>query len=79
MAFGLGVLVLMQLGRAVVALITGAAVMAVTGFFLTDSVSALFTVVVMWIVRRLDGMLENQYHYLERVREEREREEGDYR
>ena len=79
MAFGLGVLVLMQLGRAAVALISGAAVTAVTGFFLTDSVSALFTVVVMWIVRRLDGMLENQYHYLERVREEREREEGDYR
>ena len=79
MLFGLGVLLLMQLGRAAVALAAGARVTAVTGFFLTDSVSALFTLIVMWIVRRLDGMLENQYHYLRRVREEREREEGGYR
>ena len=79
MAFGLGVLLLMQLGRALTAMMFGAAVSAVTGFFLTDSVSAMFTLIVMWIVRRLDGILENQYHYLVRIRREREREEGGYR
>ena len=79
MVFGLVVLLLMQAGRALVSLLFGASMTAAAGFFLTDSVSAVFTLVIMWIVRRLDGMLENQYHYLQRVRAEREREEGGYR
>ncbi len=78
MGFGLGTLLLMQLGRALVALAFGAALSAVAGFFLTDAVSALFTVIIMWIVRRLDGMLEDQHHYLLRVQAERRREEGGY-
>ena len=79
MGFGLGVLLLMQLGRALTALALGASLTAVAGFFLTDPVSALFTLLIMWIVRRLDGMLEDQHHYLRRIQAEREKEEGGYR
>ena len=79
MAFGGAVLLLMQLGCAAVSLLFGAAPLQALGFFTTDSVSMLFTLVVMWIVRRLDGVFENQYHYLRRIQAEREREEGGYR
>ncbi len=33
----------------------------------------LFTLVITWIVRRLDGVFEDQKHYLLRLQEERER------
>ena len=79
MGFGLAVVLLMQTGRALMALAFGASPQAVTGFYTTDSVTMLFTVVLMWIVRRLDGLFENQYHYLGRIRAEREREEGGVR
>ena len=75
MLFGLAVLLLMQAGRAAVSLAFGAGSAAI-GFFTTDSVSMIFTLVVMWIVRRLDGVFENQHHYLRRIHEERRREEG---
>ena len=59
-------------------LFTGAALSAALGFFTTDVVTLLFTLVIVWIVRRLDGVWEDQRHYLLRLREEQEKERGGY-
>ena len=79
LVFGLAVILLMQAGRALCAVLTGSALSAALGFFTTDVVSVLFTLVIVWFVRRLDGVFENQMHYLRRVQAEREREKGGYR
>ncbi len=67
MAFPILVLLLMQGGRAVIAMLMGASPAAATGFFTTDSISMLFTIVVIWIASRLDGIYEDQKHYLLRL------------
>lgn len=76
--FGVAVMALMFLGRAVLSLFFGAAVTTALGFFTTEAVTVLFTLVILWIVRRLDGVFENQNHYLLRLREEQEKERGGY-
>ena len=58
---------LMQMGRGVVALAFGAAPASVLAFFTTDSLSYLFTFVIIWIARKLDGVYEDQKHYLLRI------------
>ncbi len=73
LGFSLAVILLMQGGRALVALTLGAAPEDALGFFYYDPLSILFTLVVTWIVRRLDGVFEDQKHYLLRLQEERER------
>ena len=40
---------------------------SVVGFFTTDSLSLLFTFVIIWIARKLDGVYEDQKHYLLRL------------
>ena len=65
--FGLAVLLLMQLGRALAAFALGTAFRSCLGFFTTDALSLLFTGVIVWIARRLDGIFENQRHYLLRI------------
>lgn len=65
--FPLLVQVLMQAGRAGTALLLGAEAAAVPGFFTTDSLSLLFTFVIVWIARKLDGVYEDQKHYLLRL------------
>ncbi len=77
--YGLCVILLMQLGRALVSLLFGAGMGDALRFFTTDVISVLFTLVILWIVRRLDGMLEEQHHYLVRVKREQEEERGGYR
>ena len=62
-SFGLCALLLMQAGRAAAALALGPAARDCLGFFTTDSLSLLFTGVVVWIARRLDGIFEDQKHY----------------
>ena len=66
-SFGLCVLLLMQAGRAAAALALGTPVRGCLGFFTTDALSLLFTGVVVWIARRLDGIFEDQKHYLLRI------------
>ena len=73
----LGTLLLMQLGRAVIALVLGAGWSGALRFFTTDSLSAVFTLVIIWIVRRLDGVYEDQRHYLRRFHQEQEEERMD--
>ena len=67
LVFPLLVLFLMQAGRAVTACALGAAPQSVIGFFTTDSLSYVFTFVIIWIARRLDGVYEDQKHYLIRI------------
>ena len=76
--FGLAVCLLMQLGRALVALIMGAPPVATVGFFTTDVITVLFTLVLVWIARRLDGIFEDQKHYLLRIQRQEEEERGGY-
>ncbi len=76
--FGFCVSMLMQGGRALVSLLTGTAFSTALGFFTADAVTVLFTLVIVWIVRRLDGVWEDQHHYLLRLREEQEKERGGY-
>ena len=77
--YGLAVLALIHLGRGLVSLFFGGGVAAALGFFTTDVITALFTLVILWFVRKLDGMLENQNHYLLRLQEEQEEERGGLR
>lgn len=61
---------LMLLGRALAALLTGRGPEAAWGFITTDTLSIVFTMVVIWIARRVDGLFEDQKHYLRRIRNE---------
>ena len=73
LVFPLLVLLLMHLGRACLAmLIQGAGPLTVVNFFTTDSLSYLFTFVIIWIARKLDGVYEDQKHYLLRIHAEEE-------
>ncbi|MBE7003339.1 MAG: hypothetical protein E7425_03515 [Ruminococcaceae bacterium] len=67
--FALCTLLFMQLGRAAAALVLGAAASACLGFVTTDLLSGLFTALIVWIARRLDGIFEDQKHYLLRIHE----------
>ncbi len=68
--FGLAVLLLMQAGRFLVLLAQGSAPSLAFGCFTTEAVTDLFTLVILWIVRRLDGVLEDQVHYFRRIQAE---------
>ncbi len=70
--FPLAVILLMQGGRAAAALALGHAPGEEVGFFTTDALSIVFTLVIVWIARRLDGIYEEQKHYLLRIQEEKE-------
>ena len=60
---------------ALIALMLGHSLAACGGFIATDTLSTLFAALVTWIARKLDGMLEEQKHYLLRVAEEQKREQ----
>ncbi len=77
--FGAVTLLLMQGGRALTALLLGASPGEAAAFFTTDVITMLFTLVILWMVRRLDGVFEDQRHYLLRVQEEQEKERGGFR
>lgn len=72
------VLLLMQGGRAAVAVALGAPPADAVGFFTTDSLSLVFTLVIIWIARRLDGIYEDQKHYLLRIHDEETKKEVNY-
>lgn len=72
--YGVMTALLMQLGRAVLSLAMGTPPALCLGFVTTDSLSALFAALLVWITRNLDGMLEEQKHYLRRIAEEQEKE-----
>lgn len=78
LAYGFTVLLCMQLGRGLVSLLFGTKPAVAAGFVTTDVISYLFTLLIIWIVRRLDGVFEDQIHYLRRVNKEREEEKGGF-
>lgn len=78
LTLALMVALLMQLGRALVAVVLGSAPAAALGFFTTDVITLLFTLVLIWIARRLDGIFEEQNHYLLRLKQQENEERGGY-
>lgn len=78
MGFGALTVLLMQLGRALLSLPFGTPVGETILFFTKDVITLLFTVVVMWIVRRLDGVFEYQINYLLRLSREQEEEKENF-
>ena len=74
--FPLLVQFLMILGRALLALALGIRLSEAAGFFTTDVLSFLFTFVIIWIARRLDGIYEDQKHYLLRLHAQQKLEKG---
>ena len=74
--FPLLVLLTMQAGRALVSMALGATPASTVAFFTTDSLSYIFTLVIAWIAKRLDGVYEDQKHYLLRLREQEEEKKG---
>ena len=76
LVFPVLVLLLMQAGRALVALLFGAAPGALLEFFTTDSLSYVFTLVIVWIAGHLDGIYEDQKHYLLRIHAQEEEKGG---
>ncbi len=69
-SFALLVQLTMLLGRAVVAAICGHSFAECLAFISTDLLSALFTCVILWVSRRVDGLFEDQKHYLLRIQED---------
>ena len=71
-AFALCTQALMWLGRAGLAFVLGFEPAACLGFITTDVLSGLFTAVIIWVVRRIEGLFEDQKHYLLRLQSERQ-------
>lgn len=69
--FVLGNYVLMQLGRWLVSIPFGGFKMILT-FLTTDIISLLFAAVIMFILRGMDGMIEDQKAYLFRLQREKD-------
>ena len=76
--FALCTQLFMQVGRACVSCINGASFEAGLHFITTDALSELFTMVIIWIASRLDGVFEDQISYLLRVQKESEEEKGGF-
>lgn len=62
----------MQLGRWLVSLCFGGGIEDLIKFLTTDTISLLFAVVIMMLMRSMDGMIEDQKAYLFRLQRERE-------
>lgn len=74
LTFAFCVQLLMWLGRAGLAALFGYEPAACIGFITTDVLSGLFTLVIIWIVRRIEGLFEDQKQYLLRLDRERKNE-----
>lgn len=70
LVFALCVQLLMQLGRAGLAALLGNPAAACLGFITTDILSELFTLFIIWAARRIEGLFEDQKHYLLRTQSE---------
>lgn len=75
--YAIAVQLLMQLGRAGLALALGNAPAICLGFITTDALSILFSVFIVWTVRRIEGLFEDQKNYLLRIQKEQQVERGE--
>ena len=73
--FVLSAYISMQLGRWLISLCFGGALWNLVGYLATDVVSLLFAVVLMLILRNVDGMIEDQKSYLFRLERQRKAEQ----
>ena len=77
LTFGLGTQLMMMLGRAGIALLLGHPAEICIRFITTDVLSCLFTMLIIWIVRRVEGLFEDQKLYLLRIQQEQTVERGE--
>lgn len=75
--FALATQILMQLGRSAVAALLGHPADVCIRFITTDLLSALFCVAIVWSIRRVEGLFEDQKHYLLRMEREHKAERGE--
>ena len=64
-----------QLGRWLVGMCFGGGAGDIVRLFTTDSLSLVFAVITVLIARRIDGLFEDQVHYLIRTQAERNKEQ----
>ena len=76
-AYALTVQILMQIGRGIVSVILGSDIGAILNFITMDALSELFSIMILTIAARLDGVMEYQKDYLLRVQRETHIENGD--
>ncbi len=72
--FAVSVQFAMLFGRAAMALVLGYRLAECWAFVTTDLLSVFFTAVIAWIARRVDGLFEDQKHYLLRMQETKEKQ-----
>lgn len=72
-AFVLATSFSMLVGRALISLAYEKSFSKALSFVTTDALSAVFAVVVILVVRKLDGVFEDQKHYLIRINSEEEK------
>lgn len=77
LVFAFSAQLLMWLGRFAVAALLGNEIAACLRLITTDALSCLFTLLIVWIIRRIDGLFEDQKHYLLRLERERQAERRD--
>ena len=65
--FGILAVLAMHAGRAAAALVTGTPPEALPLYITTDVITYLFTALIIWTASRLDGVLEDQPHYVQRI------------
>lgn len=75
--FGVAIQLLMLAGRAAVAAILGYEADICFVFITTDALSILFTLCGVWVIRRIDGLFEDQIHYLLRIQSEQSAKGGE--
>ena len=74
--FGALSVLAMHLGRAVLVIIFSGSPDAAWETVAHDSITYIFTLTIVWIASRPDGLLEDQIHYLKRLSHEPEKKEG---
>ena len=77
MLYALLTQLLMQAGRSAVAALLGFPAGVLLGFITTDLLSGLFSMIILWSIRRADGLFEDQKQYLLRIAREQQNERGD--
>lgn len=76
-AFVTLVYIIIAVGRCLISLLLGESINSLTAFFTVDVLSLLFAIVVLTLVKDLDGVIEDQKAYILRLdRERREEEEA---
>ena len=75
-AFVTIVYILIAIGRCLISLLLGASINSLPAFFTVDILSLLFAIVVLTLVKDLDGVIEDQKAYILRLDRERREEEG---